>query len=89
MSRFFGVAPAAYQVWRSDPGPAAGPLTRERLERMWEDYQARVASGFYDQPVPELHHPTCPKIVTGGKKACRCGTVPLEAILEDDMERKT
>ena len=59
-----------------------GRLTRERLEAAAE----RIRQN-YGNPVEEFHHPRCPKIVSAGKKACRCGACPLESILEDDLER--
>lgn len=37
-------------------------------------------------PDIELHHFKCPKITSGGVKACRCGAAPLEAIFEDALE---
>lgn len=38
----------------------------------------------------EMHAPHCPKIRTKGRKACRCGSRPTEAIFEDAIkaERK-
>src|SRR5687768_8958060 len=85
--RLFDIDPGAYQTWRSGTAKDAEPLTAEKLERAIENYRARVASGFYDQPEVELHHPQCPRWTTQGQKACRCGTNPLEALLEDDMLR--
>ena len=34
-------------------------------------------------PRREYHSPTCPKILTQGERACRCGAAPTEAIFED------
>ena len=46
----------------------------------------RILAEPYDiRPPHEFHSPACPKWLTKGKKACRCGACPLEAIFEDAM----
>jgi hypothetical protein len=57
------------------------PLTREDLERA-----ADLIRQNYGRVEPELHHPKCPKYLTQGKKACRCGACPEEAAFEDELE---
>lgn len=59
---------------------SGGQLTREMIE---EAYRRCVKS--FGTVYTELHHPRCPKFVTQGEKACRCGACPMEALLEDDL----
>jgi hypothetical protein len=54
------------------------PLTAEDFEKA---YAALMAAE--ERPSIEYHHSRCPKITSGCVKACRCGTAPLEAALED------
>jgi hypothetical protein len=57
------------------------PLTPELLEEA-----AEMMLKDHGGPDIELHHFKCPKITSGGVKACRCGAAPLEAIFEDALE---
>lgn len=34
-------------------------------------------------PTLALHTATCPAIVTVGRRACRCGVSPIQALVED------
>lgn len=55
----------------------------------FEAARVSMLANFGSPPV-EMHAPTCPKIRTRGRKACRCGSVPSEAWCEDaaKAERK-
>lgn len=38
------------------------------------------------RPHEEFHSPECPKWVTHGQRACRCGAAPTEGMFEDALE---
>jgi hypothetical protein len=61
---------------------SGGVLTRELFE---QGLQAML--NWKPQPDIEYHDPCCPKWLTHGQKACRCGVAPLEAVFEDELER--
>lgn len=58
------------------------PLSREEFVALAE----RIANETRPRVQVELHHPRCPKYLTRGEKACRCGTAPLEAAFEDALD---
>jgi hypothetical protein len=49
---------------------------------------AELAKKDFGRLGHEYHSPKCPKITTQGKKACRCGAAPLEAVFEDELETR-
>jgi hypothetical protein len=56
------------------------PMTPERFREVSERMLAE-----HGEPEHEYHHPQCPKILTKGERACRCGAAPLEAVFEDEL----
>ncbi len=42
----------------------------------------------FEGPPVELHNPECPKLLSEGRRACRCGTAPLEAVFEDGLRAR-
>lgn len=60
-------------------------LTWELMEEMLDRI---VENGLlWPQPQTEFHNPKCPKLLTGGEKACRCSTAPWEGVFEDELAR--
>ena len=64
-------------------GQEQGVLTPELFESMRKKMMEMPPPG----PPMEYHNPRCPKWLTQGKKACRCGAAPMEGIFEDELER--
>ena len=56
-------------------------LTPENIARA-----AELIRNNYGEPEIEYHSPRCPKLLSEGKMACRCGACPLEAVFEDALE---
>ena len=77
---FYGIdrsaAPSSWQF-------VADPFTAATLRQAMQD----LLNAPPPDPRIELHHPECPKWVTQGKRACRCGTCPVEAAIEDERTR--
>jgi hypothetical protein len=59
------------------------PLTPELFHELSERMLADHGGG----PPIEFHHPECPKILTKGERACRCGAAPTEWIFEEALAR--
>lgn len=57
-------------------------LTRADIERA-----AKHLLANYGGPRQEFHNPKCPKILTRGEKACRCGDSPTEGMFDDEAAR--
>lgn len=49
----------------------------------FQEVSERILADHGGGPPHEFHDPKCPKLLTNGEKACRCGARPLEAIFED------
>lgn len=80
---FFGIDRAEGSIWPTLADVKPQCLTRALLEEAIEYERTRAQA-----PLPmEFHHPECPKLLTNGSKACRCGTAPLEAVFEDELTK--
>lgn len=64
--------------------PTSTPLTPKILQEAAELMKNKY--GFPDSEF-EVHHPECPKFLTKGVKACRCGNDGVGWIFEDELEK--
>lgn len=59
------------------------PLTGQELAAAVD----RIRSSPRVAPL-ELHTDDCPWITTSGRRACRCGCAPIQALIEDYLRRE-
>ncbi len=79
----FSDTKAEVEPWKIGEVGDGGGSALENMRQAFE-----IIGRFRARPPIVYHHSTCPKILTQGTKACRCGAAPVEALFEDERAGK-